>query len=235
MVKLQCWKLVSILLLLSKGKGSKKNIFIKLYFSFFVYSGAYFLDKWSCLEDNGKLFFPAFRQEDQNNSFWKDSMPGVNYVYPVPNDQANCSGRVTQIQFCFKYIPQSVSNVTLKVFTLTIMDNVTGREMSVNVSTSSYRLQMSDMSCRIDIITDTTYCCDVMTLENQFLRFLPMNNLTIKVSTTESSVTILQLFKNIIIPFSYSVDLNGNMSMPMAQSLAVVRFTCKLENFYVRM
>ncbi len=162
-------------------------------------------------------------------------MSGVHYIYPVFNDQTNCTtGRVTQIQYCFKYTPQAAFNILLPVFTLTIIDNVTGREVSVNVSTSSYQLQVSNMSCRNDQ-GGIKYCCDIMSLHNQFLPF-PMNNITIIISTSRSNATVLQLVKNTSIPFSYSMDLNGNIDQ--VQSLALLRFKCKFvleyNNFRVR-
>ncbi len=169
------------------------------------------------------LFFPAFQQEDLHNLLWKDSLPGVRYVYPVLNEQANCTGMVTEIQYCFKYTPQAAPNVPLQVFTLTILDNMTGREVSVNVSTY---LQVSNESCETN--RRINYCCDTMFLNNQILPF-PMNNLTIIISTSRSNVTLLQLLRNTIVSFSYFMDLHGKFDS--AQSPAVVRFKCKCGHF----
>ena len=87
----------------------------------FYYTGAMSNDQWRCSSTNisdNECFFPNIGGNNPDPSLWQDTMRRVTYVYPIPSDPGNCSGMVTDIQFCYRTLEVKANELVFTLHTL---------------------------------------------------------------------------------------------------------------------
>ena len=174
---------------------------------------------------------------DLNITLWKDSLPGMSYLYPVFNNQANfdCRGRIESVEFCYRY-STSLNISSSIIFTLFLL-TLGGNEIWSSEIQSSPMRPNSPMNQSCFNFLEGRYCCDVKEFNDSEAIHFPNDNFIIGMRTSDSpAASLQQFFQNSTID-SYNVPMSHatnssilnegmtNITGPVQeQSMLVVRF-----------
>ncbi len=129
--------------------------------------------------DKNKHYLPDFGGRTEVLGYtWEQSVPGVTYIYDVDESILNCGGTVTAVEFCF-FEPSSMNHSN--VFDLLILARQDNNTIRV---TKSIPISFHPSSDQCDS-SDSSKCCDIMTLTEQDQFNIPTSKLLIGMVNVE--------------------------------------------------
>jgi len=127
--------------------------------------------EWTCSpydSDNNKYYLPYFGESSNIFQFtWQDSTDGVSYIYPINENELNCTGLVTALEFCYTTTAPSKSQSSRSVFNFLTLTRTSDNVFEVVRSTQLSSNPNNGANC---MPTDPRRCCDVheFSQEDQF-------------------------------------------------------------------
>ena len=138
------------------------NIILITFWSLFVGSTSY---EWRCSPldtDEKKHYLPDFGGRTVVLGYtWEQSPAGITYIYDVDESTLNCSGTVTAVEFCYYRTNSSMNH--RNVFDLLIL---TQQDNNTAQITKSIPICFHPSLDKCDS-SDSSKCCDIMTLTEQ--------------------------------------------------------------------
>ena len=209
------------------------------YYFFFI--GVVSAEQWRCSKFSDYLsFFPDFGDSIPDPLLWQDSMRGISYVYPIPSDQINCSGIVTDIQYCYRTPTSMKTNVL--VFTLLTLNQIKNsfyvtRTIAIHSSSEDCFSLPTNSSNVINCTTssdNTSYYCCGMKLSNEEVFEFPATNLAIGIAIPNSSIAILQEFSTNLAPQVFTVpSYKTNSSLRTGSTHNLTGLTLSNQGFQI--
>ncbi len=150
---------------------------LKYYFICFwsVFVGSISSYEWRCSPFdtvNNKYYLPDFGGTATVLGYtWQQSVVGTTYIYEVDPSTLTCSGTVTAVEFCYSRTTGSDRDV----FDLLILTRQDSNSIRV---TKSIPIRFHPSSDQCDS-SDSSKCCDVMTLTEQNQFNIPTSNFLI--------------------------------------------------------
>ena len=169
--------------------------------------------------------------------YWVDSPGGTTYIYGVDSNELNCSGIITEVQYCYRTTSSALDESAL-AFTLSVLSQ-DGTEFRV-VDTINIRTTPTDSICASILFGLIYYCCDNTSLqmEDQFQLHSPNFAYSISIPAS-SSITLLghraSSFPHLIVEqYVTTVSLNIGQSYVFTSSDPKSNQTLRLFRFALR-
>ena len=128
---------------------------------------------------------------------WEPSIPGASYIYPVNSSQINCSGTITDVEYCYTGLSSDYGSNQL-VFYLVLLKQNNSR---LNVLDYLPVYSIPDaMKCRLG--HSPVRCCDIMTLPSGNTLQFPIQDIAIGITIPAQSSVMLQGFHSTTVKYS---------------------------------
>ena len=123
--------------------------------------------EWTCSpydSDNDKYCLPYFGETSEIFQFtWQSSTVGATYVYPINSNELNCTGLVTDLEFCYTTTIAPSDSSARKAFNFLLLNRQTGNRFEV-VKSILVRANPSQANC---MSSNPHRCCEVMKFNPQ--------------------------------------------------------------------
>ena len=145
--------------------------------------------EWSCSAYNStsdRYYLPDFGGPKSVRGYtWEGSPPGMSYAYPI--DEVNCTGIVTDVEFCYKAQVSLVRNpVSTPVFILVTLNHSSHFTVAKSIEIRS----MPNINKCSDSGSTYHHCCDIATLSLQNQFYLPAQNFVVGISIPRQSSNV---------------------------------------------
>ena len=149
--------------------------------------------EWTCSAydtASNRYYLPDFGGEASVLRYtWEASLPGMSYVYPI--DEINCTGIVTDVEFCYNARVNLVNNpMSTLIFTLLSLN----QNSHIFTVTRLIEICSTPNRDKCSGTGNTHQCCDIATLTSGDQFHLPAQNFYFGVSIpTNDDVLLLGL------------------------------------------